>query len=244
MKKNFRNVNVLSLQPFSKLPALVTFLIVLIASFTNKVAATPWQTLDTKITGKVTGTNNAPLGGVSVTVRGSSVGTATNNSGAFSLAVPPNTTLLFSYVGYNDTTIVVSDQTVINVQLTASTRQLEQVVVVGYGTQRKRDITSAISTVKTDDIRQRPVVNTAEVLAGKAPGVQVIQPSGKPGSPFSVNIRGIASPNGNQPLYVIDGVMTYKTEGLDPGNIESISILKDAAAAGIYGAGDRRAALF
>jgi TonB-linked SusC/RagA family outer membrane protein len=189
-----------------------------------------------RITGTVTGLNNEPLSGVSIAIQGTTTGTATDNSGAFSITAASGRTLLFTYVGYRDTTITIGNQTTLNIRMTPAQTQLEQVVVIGYGTQRRRDVTSAISTVSTNDIKSRPIVNTSEAIAGKSPGVQVVQPSGKPGQDLMVNIRGIASPNGNQPLYVIDGVMAYSTQGLDPGNIESISILKDAAAAGIYGA--------
>jgi TonB-dependent starch-binding outer membrane protein SusC len=189
-----------------------------------------------RITGTVTGDNDEPLSGVSVQVRGSGLGTTTNSQGQYSITAEDSATLLFSYIGYTSKEIAISGRNVINIQLAASNTSLDQVVVVGYGTQRKGDITSAISTISTSDVSERPIISTSEVLAGKAPGVQVFQPSGAPGQDFSVRIRGIASPNGAEPLYVIDGVIASDTHTLDPNDIESISVLKDAAAAGIYGA--------
>jgi TonB-dependent starch-binding outer membrane protein SusC len=189
-----------------------------------------------RITGTVTGANNEPLPGVSVQVKGSGLGTTTNSEGQYSITAEDSATLLFSYIGYVSKQTAVSGRNLIDIQLAASNISLDQVVVVGYGTQRKGDITSAISTISTSDVSERPIISTSEVLAGKAPGVQVFQPSGAPGQDFSVRIRGVASPNGAEPIYVIDGVIASDTHTLDPNDIESISVLKDAAAAGIYGA--------
>jgi TonB-linked SusC/RagA family outer membrane protein len=189
-----------------------------------------------RITGTVTGDNKEPLTGVSVQVRGGSSGTTTNSEGQYSITADDTATLIFSYIGYTSQQEKIGGRNVIDVRLTATNTVLNQVVVVGYGTQRKGDITSAISTIDLKDVDQRPMVSTSEALAGKAPGVQVFQPSGAPGSDFSVRIRGIASPNGAEPIYVIDGVVASDTHTLDPNDIESISVLKDAAAAGIYGA--------
>ena len=188
-----------------------------------------------RVTGTVTGDNNEPLSGVTVQVKGSLAGTTTNNTGEFTVTASDSATLVFSYIGYTSKEVPVKGLNVLNVQLNASTRSLDQVVVIGYGTQRKGDITSAISTINVSDVGERPIVSTSEVLAGKAPGVQVFQPSGAPGSDFSVRIRGIASTGGAEPIYVIDGVVASDTHTLDPNDIESISVLKDAAAAGIYG---------
>ena len=189
-----------------------------------------------RITGTVTGDNNEPLAGVSIQVKGSAIGTSTNNTGQYSLTVEDSATLVVSYIGYTAKEVAVGGRDVVNVQLVTSGKALDQVVVIGYGTQRKGDITSAVSTISVKDVSARPVVSTSEVLAGKAPGVQVFQPSGAPGSDFSVRVRGLASPNGSEPIYVIDGVVAGDTKSIDPNSIESISVLKDAASAGIYGA--------
>lgn len=191
---------------------------------------------DIRITGKVTGANGEPLAGVSVILKGGDRGTNTDNSGTYTLTVPQDAVLTVSFIGYDSKDVKVNGQSVLDVQLTPSNKQLDQVVVIGYGSQRQKDITSAISTVSVKDVTERPIISTSEVLTGKAPGVQVFQPSGQPGSDFSIRVRGIASPNGNEPIYVIDGVIASDAKSLDPSTIESISILKDASAAGIYGA--------
>ncbi|HEV2482346.1 MAG TPA: TonB-dependent receptor [Puia sp.] len=194
------------------------------------------QQQDIRITGKVTGANGEPLAGVSVVIKGGIRGTNTDNSGVYTLTVPQDAVLTVSFIGYESKDVKVNGQSVVDVQLTPSNKQLDQVVVIGYGSQKQKDITSAISTVSVKDVTERPIVNTSEVLTGKAPGVQVFQPSGQPGADFTIRIRGVASPNGNEPLYVIDGVITSDARSLDPNTIESISVLKDASAAGIYGA--------
>jgi TonB-linked SusC/RagA family outer membrane protein len=198
-------------------------------------AALPNQ--DIRITGKVTGANGEALSGVSVLLKGTANGANTDNNGSYSLTVPENAVLVVSYIGYDSKEVTVNGQSVVDVQLLPSNRQLDQVVVIGYGSQSKKDITSAISVVNTKDISSRPIVSPVEAIVGKAPGVQVSIPSGAmPGSDLSVKIRGIGSPNGSEPLYVVDGVLTNDIRSIDPNTIETISVLKDASAAGIYGA--------
>src|ERR1700754_467035 len=176
------------------------------------------------------------LPGVTVTVKGTSNAVVTDVNGKYSINVPATGTLVFSFIGYTSQEQTVNNQTEINVSLVAANKQLNEVVVVGYGSQRKKDITSAIATVSTKDVSSRPIVNTSEVLDGKAAGVQVFNASGAPGAGnFSVRIRGASSPNGSEPLYVVDGVVVPNTQSVDPNSIESISVLKDASAAGIYG---------
>ncbi len=156
--------------------------------------------------------------------------------GKYAINVSPTGTLVFSFIGFETQEQAVNNREEINVSLVVSNRQLNEVVVVGYGSQRKKDITSAVSTVSTKDVSERPIVNTAEVLAGKAPGVQVFNATGAPGGgDFSVRIRGLSSPNGSEPIYVVDGVVVANTQSVDPNSIESISVLKDASAAAIYG---------
>jgi len=191
----------------------------------------------TEVHGRVTDSTGRPMSGVSVTIVGATKGVQTNADGIFTLNVPDRAVLHFSFVGYEGMDVPVENKTTLNVILRMSSTSLDDMVFIGYGSQRRKDITSAISTVMVSDVSERPVVSTAEVLAGKSPGTQILQPSGKPGSDFTVFIRGIASLTGNtQPLYVIDGVVSYDTHSLDPNTIQSISILKDASAAGIYGA--------
>jgi len=173
---------------------------------------------------------------VSVTVKGGTAGTNTDNNGVYTLTVPSDATLVVSYIGDETKEVKVNGQSVVDIQLLPSNKQLDQVVVVGYGAQKQKDITSAISIVNTKDISSRPMVSAVEAITGKVPGVQVSVPSGMPGSDLSVKIRGIGSPNGSEPLYVVDGVLASDIRSIDPNTIETMSILKDAAAAGIYGA--------
>ncbi|HVU54538.1 MAG TPA: TonB-dependent receptor [Puia sp.] len=187
--------------------------------------------------GLVTDSSGRPMAGVTVTLVGSRKGVATDANGEFTFHVPEHAVLHFSFVGYEGTDVAVGGRTEINVTLYLTNTSLNDIVLIGYGSQRRKEIISAISTVAVSDVSVRPVVSAAEVIAGKAPGVQVLLPSGKPGADLTVFVRGIASLTGNtQPLYVIDGVVSYDTHMLDPNTIASISILKDASAAGIYGA--------
>ncbi|HEY4289222.1 MAG TPA: TonB-dependent receptor [Puia sp.] len=191
----------------------------------------------TDVRGHVTDSSGKPMAGVTVTLSGSRKASETDADGAFTINVPENAQLHFSFVGYEAIDLPVDGRTDLNVTLQLTNTSLNDIVLIGYGSQRRKDIVSAISTVSVSDVSVRPVVSAAEVIAGKAPGIQVLLPSGKPGADFTVFVRGIASLTGNtQPLYVIDGVVSYDTHMLDPNTIASISILKDASAAGIYGA--------
>jgi TonB-linked SusC/RagA family outer membrane protein len=189
------------------------------------------------VEGKIVDESGQPMLGVTIEVKGTHTGTTTNDKGEFSLnGVDPDATLVATYVDYEVATIKLNGRTSVSFKMTRFNKALEQLVVIGYGTTRKKDITSAVSVVDTKDISSRPLVSGAEDLEGKAPGVQVVTASGTPGADLSVRIRGIGSPNGSEPLYVVDGVLANDISGLDPNNIESISVLKDASAAGIYGA--------
>lgn len=186
--------------------------------------------------GKVTDNRGEALVGVSVSVKGTAVGTTTDINGAFQIAVREGT-LVFTYVGYITQEVSVEGRSVFNVVMEEDNKSLETVVVVGYGTQKKKDLTTAVVVVDEKAIRDRPMVSAAEALQGKAAGVQVVQPSGKPGGDISVRVRGATSVlAGNEPLYVVDGVPTTDIRGLNPLDIESMSVLKDASSAAIYGA--------
>jgi TonB-linked SusC/RagA family outer membrane protein len=190
-----------------------------------------------RISGKVTGPGNELLGGVSVQVKGTSTGTSTNNSGEYTVTADEKATLVFSFIGYTDKEVAVNGQNVVNVQLEASNKQLDQVVVVGYGSQRRKDITGAVSVVKASDFDSRPIVSAAAGLQGQAAGVNVFASSGKPGWGLTVSVRGNTSLTAsNDPLYVVDGVIVGSIDFLNPQDIESFSVLKDASSAAIYGA--------
>lgn len=188
------------------------------------------------VNGKVSDAKG-PLPGVSVTVEGKTIGTSTDVDGNYSVVASGNSTLVFSSVGYNVQNVQVNNRKTINIALTPGYSTLDQVVVVGYGTQRKKDLTSAISQVKPDEFRNLPIANVASLLNGRAAGVQVITNSGTPGGGVTVNIRGNTSLNaGNDPLYVIDGVPTGNITSFNPNDIASLEVLKDASASAIYGA--------
>ncbi len=201
-----------------------------------------------------------PLPGVSVQIKGTTNGTATNREGKYSLEVAENATLIFSYIGYKAQEIPVGNRQVLDVGLEQDLQGLNEVVVVGYGTQQKRDITGSVSSLPAKNIRDIPLTNFENAIHGQIPGVQVQEPSGEPGAAPTIRIRGLGSISaGTEPLYVIDGFPVSKNvdigvQGdvarrtlafrpppanplgtLNPGDIESIEVLKDASAAAIYG---------
>ncbi len=192
------------------------------------------------ITGKVTDSSGAPLPGVSVVVKGTTIGSITDSNGNYTVSnVPENATMQFSFVGMKMQEIAIAGKTTIDVTLEEDAIGIEEVVAVGYGTQRKKDITSAISIVNVKDLGDIPVSNASRMLEGQAAGVVVKQNSGTPGEQMNITIRGVGSLGaGSDPLYVIDGfaVGTSIGQNLNPNDIESISILKDAASTAIYGA--------
>ncbi|MCC7466074.1 MAG: TonB-dependent receptor [Saprospiraceae bacterium] len=193
--------------------------------------------LSAQVVGKVVDVAGEPLIGVTVIEKGTSNGVITDVDGAFSIKIPSNAIMMIHYTGYASQEIPVNGQTVFNIVLDEDIQTLEQVVVVGYGTQKKKDLTTAVVVVGEKEIRDRPMVSAAEALQGKAAGVQVVQPSGKPGNDIAVRVRGATSViAGNEPLYVVDGVPTTDIRGLNPADIESMSVLKDASSSAIYGA--------
>ena len=192
------------------------------------------------ISGKVVAASNGnALSGVTVTVKNTQNGTTTDEAGNFTIAAPQGATLVFSSVGFQESEVKVSSNTSLTITLTAADKGLEEVVVVGYGSQRKRDITAAVSSVNIDDLGELPSRSVTQMIQGQAPGVVATQRNGTPGGEFEVRIRGIGSLGaGSSPLYVIDGfaVGTSVGQNLNPNDIQSISILKDASATAIYGA--------
>ncbi len=179
--------------------------------------------------------DTTPLQGVSVFVQGSNKGTTTDAAGAYSISVPPHSVLIFKYIGYLDKQIFVDNQRVVNASLSSSNQGLDEVVVVGYGTQKKTSVTAAVSTLKGENFSSTPVTNISNSLGGRVSGVIVKQTSGEPGKDGSnIYIRGIASTGNNQPLTVVDGI-PRDFKQLDPNSIETITILKDAAAVAPYG---------
>lgn len=189
-----------------------------------------------KVTGTVKDAKGEPLLGVNVVVKGTTNGTITDLDGKYTLETEPGSTLVFSYIGYV-TQAVAATGNPVNVVLKEDAQNLDEVVVVGYGTQQKKDITGSVAVVDTKDLLASSGSSATQQLQGKAAGVYIGQ-SGSPGSPSMVRIRGINTVNDNGPLYVIDGVSTRNQDlsSLNPNDIESMQVLKDASSAAIYGA--------
>lgn len=220
------------------------------------------QNIETPITtnqpikGKITDSTGQALLGVTVLVKGSNNVTTTDAGGNFSIEVPANGTLIISYIGFDTKEIKIRNDEFVNIQLSHSNKNLDEVVVVGYGTQRKKNVTGSVATVKADDLNKSSAANFSQTLQGKAPGVQVTQATGQPGAGVSIQIRTNPSNANAGVLYVIDGVpindaadkvntaIRYGQSGVDqsplnfinPNDIESISFLKDASSSAIYGA--------
>ncbi|TDB67319.1 SusC/RagA family TonB-linked outer membrane protein [Arundinibacter roseus] len=217
--------------------------------------------VDREITGQITDENKIGLPGVSVLIKGTNKGAVSDQNGTYSISIPDQSTVLvFSFIGYISKELTVTNQSQLNVQLVPSINNLSEVMVVGYGTQRKGDITGSIGSISARNIKEIQVTNFENALQGQIAGVQVQEPSGEPGAATTIRVRGLGSVSaGNEPLYVIDGFPV--TKNMDPGiqgditrrttafalpasnplgtinpnDIESIEVLKDASAAAIYG---------
>lgn len=190
-----------------------------------------------EVTGSVTDSYGVPLAGVTIREQGTASATTTNDQGQYRLTVTSaNAVLVFSFIGYTPQEINVGDQSVINVAMQDDMNTLEELVVIGYGTQKKRLITGATVQVKGEDLQKLSTSSVLEALQSQSPGVQITSSSGMPGEGFKVTVRGIGTVGNSSPLYVIDGVAGGDINSLNPSDIESVDILKDAASAAIYGA--------
>lgn len=219
--------------------------IVLILACMSHVQAAPdykptyhFQT-DRTITGQVIDSSGQPLQGVSVLLSGTKIGTTTDARGYYSLHIPDNYkggTIIFSSTGYVLQEISIDDQKIINVRLKTNYNQtLGDVIVVGYGTQRKVSVTGAVDQISSKAIESKPVTNVLQALQGVSPNLIIQQTSFEPGSGVNLNIRGISTLGDNTPLVVIDGIIGGDINLLNPNDIASVSILKDAGSAAIYG---------
>jgi TonB-linked SusC/RagA family outer membrane protein len=193
------------------------------------------QVSEIVVTGRVTDESANAIPGANVLIKGTTVGTSTDVDGRFSITVPDeNSTLIVSFIGYISKEVVVGAQTSVNISLEADIRQLSEVVVVGYGTQKKTSVTGAISSVSSDEISAQPVTNISQALQGRVAGVTVVN-NGAPGSAPLIRIRGVGTVNNANPLFVVDGFPTGDLNSFNPKDIESVEVLKDASAAAIYG---------
>lgn len=190
-----------------------------------------------KVTGKVTDSRGEAIIGVNVIEKGTTNGTITDIGGNYSIDVPSGAVLVFSYIGYVSKDVLVGNNSVVNATLSEDMQSLDEVVVVSYGTQKKRDLTGSVSKVNADELSSIPVGQLGQKLQGQVAGVQINQVSGMPGQGMAFRIRGAASINGgNEPLFVVDGLpISTGLNNINPDEIESFSILKDAAATSLYG---------
>jgi TonB-linked SusC/RagA family outer membrane protein len=189
------------------------------------------------VAGTVTDANDkSRLPGVNVVISGTTKGTATDGDGNFRIELQPNeNSLVFTFIGYQTQTVDVTNQTAINVALAADTQQLQEVIVVGYGQQKKSDITGATANVKGEELTRQPVLTATQAMQGKVAGVQIIS-SGQPGSSPQIRVRGVSTAlSGTTALYVVDGVLTDDITNINTADIVDMNILKDASAAAIYG---------
>ncbi|HEX2395444.1 MAG TPA: TonB-dependent receptor [Bacteroidales bacterium] len=203
----------------------------------NLVVLTLKQSLQqVEIKGLITdAVTNEALPGANVQVKGTTKGTTTNMEGKYSIGANQGETLVFSFIGYLPQEVAVEGQTTIDISLQPDVQSLEEVVVVGYGTQKKLEVTGAVTSVNSEEITSLPVTSATQALQGRATGVTVIN-NGSPGTAPTVRIRGIGTTNNNDPLYIIDGVVATGMGDLNPSDIESVQILKDASTTAVYGA--------
>ncbi len=213
----------------SMLKQVIAF-VVCIASFQQAMA-------QTSVTGKVTDqSNGAPVPNVSVTIKGTSRGTATNINGVYVLSLQNgDAVLVFSSAGYETREIAVNGKSTIDVSFSISSTKLSEVVVIGYGSQSRKDVTGAVASVKGEQIQNLPVSSATQALQGRAAGVNVVRNGGSPGNTGSIRIRGTGTINNAEPLVVIDGIPAGDLNSVNPNDIASIEILKDASASAIYG---------
>ena len=193
-------------------------------------------TAQTKVTGKIIASDDQlPIIGATIKLKNAAGGTTTDANGAFSISAKPTDVLVISFIGFSNKEVTVGNQTNITVTLQAENNNLTEVVVTGYSSQRKKDLTGAVAVVDMGVLKAQPAASAVEALQGKATGVQIIN-DGAPGSTPQIRIRGTSTINNNEPLYVIDGVpFEGKLSWLNQNDIESMQVLKDASSASIYG---------
>lgn len=199
------------------------------------VAGTAGAYAQRTVTGTVIDADQQPVTGANVIVKGTTTGTITDIQGKFTISVPSTgEALIFSFIGFISQEVPLGTSSVVNVTLETESKFLSEVVVVGYGTQRKLEVTGAIASVNSETLTQIPSGSVGQALQGRAAGLTVIN-NGSPGSQPTLRVRGISTVNNNDPLYVVDGVITSSISNLNPSDIESIQVLKDASTAAIYG---------
>lgn len=213
-------------QDSKKMTMLLAMLLVAFTAFAQSI----------KVSGNVTDSQTAePLLGVTVMQKGTSNGVITDMDGNFTISVPFNSTLAFTYMGYTKKEVNVNGRNSIQVKMESDTKMLEEFVVIGYGIQKKSDVTGSISSVNGKDINNMPVSSTLQALQGRAAGVNIVQNTGAPGSGSTIKIRGTGTINDADPLYVVDGFIVDNIDYLNPNDIANVEIFKDAASSAVYG---------
>ena len=190
--------------------------------------------LETKVTGKVTGPDGLGIPAVTVRIKGSNAATATANDGSYSISVPDGATLVFSSVGYISQEVKIGGRSEINVTLQIAAKDINEVVVIGYGTASKRDLTGSITKISGKEVADKPNTNPVASLQGKVAGLSVVN-NGTPGQAPDIRIRGTISIGSVSPLYVVDGILNDNIDYINPNDIESIEILKDPSSLAIFG---------
>ena len=242
--------------PFRRIPKKrfkVCFMLFLLASSLTQVHAAPisldkgidLKVIQQQITGTVVDNAGVPLAGVNVLIKGTTTGTQTDFEGNYAIEASTSEVLVFSYIGFATQEVALTAQTNVDITLQEDAAKLDEVVVVGYGTQKKSDLTGAVGSVSSDELQERPATSLTQSLSGKMPGVNVSINSGRPGGKSNIRIRGNSSVSlSNDPLYVVDGVILVSTglannstpiDYINPNDIASIEVLKDASATAIYG---------
>ena len=197
---------------------------------------------DIRVTGKVTNETGEPVTSASVMIKGSSNGTVTDGDGNFAITVPENAVLIFSAIGYNSIEVAVAGKQVLSVKLVQSTKRMDEVVVIGYGTASRRDLAGSIVKIPGKDVADKPNVNPIASLQGKVAGVSIVN-SGTPGAQPDIRIRGTVSTGPVQPLYIVDGIFNDNIDFINPNDIESMEILKDPSSLAIFGVRGARGAI-
>jgi TonB-dependent starch-binding outer membrane protein SusC len=211
--------------PLGKLLFLLTFMLIMSGAYAQ----------DRPISGKVTdASDRLPIPGCSIIIKGTTKGFVTDANGEYKIAVPPNATLVVSSIGYISQEVLVGSKEILNISLEVDLNSLNEVVVTGYGSQSKREITGAVTTVNARDLASVPATTFAQQLQGRAAGLNIVNDA-TPGGNATVRIRGFGTIGNNDPLFIIDGVPTENQGNLNPNDIETIQILKDASSASIYG---------
>ncbi|MEO7315601.1 MAG: TonB-dependent receptor [Ginsengibacter sp.] len=234
MKYNFKN-SILLLR--KNLPQIRNLVLCLLLTAGMQISATAQNPSDKRITGKVISSAGEPLEGATIAVKNSTSTTTSDGEGNFSLSAPDNATLIITFVGYDKQEVTVAGKNSFTIVLVSSEKTLSDVVVVGYTSQKKSSLTGAISAVNMNDLESRRVPDVAQLLQGQVAGVQVTQSTGAPGDGINITIRGVGSiGSSSDPLFIVDGLPTTDISFINPADIQSMTVLKDASAAAIYGA--------